>query len=158
MLPGVRSRRAWIYVLSIAALLEPAGGIAYLGAVSYGAERGAVSAQHARQRDAALARVARIDRAVEEALDAVERAAAGATESVDAARGGPAGGVLGRYWFWIDAERQLRFPRPAPRPELSGALERGGCHGLPDDECFRELEQRSAHMSRLRAAQRAEAM
>ena len=37
----VRSTRAWVYVLSVAALLVPAGGIAYLGAVSYRDERGA---------------------------------------------------------------------------------------------------------------------
>src|SRR5262245_33193257 len=50
MLAMVRSRRAWVYVLSVAALLVPAGGIAYLGAVSYRDERGAVSAQNERQR------------------------------------------------------------------------------------------------------------
>lgn len=157
MLAGVRSRRAWIYVLSVAALLVPAGGIAYLGAVSYRDERGAVSAQTARQREAALALVSRIDRTVEETLDAADRAATAAAAAPGAAIHRPVGGPLGRYWFWIDAERGLRLPRPAPVPELSSALVRGGCPGLPDDACFRELEQRSTHMARLRAAQRAEA-
>src|SRR5258707_686720 len=39
---GVRARRAWIYVLSVLALLVPAGGIAYLGGVSYRAGAGAL--------------------------------------------------------------------------------------------------------------------
>ncbi|HWO21331.1 MAG TPA: HAMP domain-containing sensor histidine kinase [Kofleriaceae bacterium] len=150
----MRSRRAWIYVLSVAALLVPAVGIAYLGAVSYRDERGAVSAQNARQREAALALVSRIDRAIELTLAAAERSI-----EVDAVGGAPwpADEGLGRYWFWIDAERRLRVPRAAPPPELSGGLPRGGCPGLPVDECARETEQRSAHMTRLRAAQRAEA-
>ncbi|HSK03276.1 MAG TPA: tetratricopeptide repeat protein, partial [Kofleriaceae bacterium] len=163
----MRSRRAWIYVLSVAAVLVPAAGIAYLGAVSYGAERGAVSAQTARQRDEALALVARIERAIDETLGAAERMAetmsgaprAGAWEGPGP---GPAGGPLGRHWFWIDADGQLRHPRPAPPPELSGAMMgammRGGCPGLPVDECARETELRSVHTTRLRAAQRAEAM
>lgn len=110
MLAGVRSRRVSIYVLSVAALLVPAGGIAYLGAVSYRDERGAVSAQNARQREAALALVSRIDRALEAALDAADRA-------IDA--GGapwPAADGLGRYWFWIDTDGKLRVPRAAPAP------------------------------------------
>jgi putative ABC transport system substrate-binding protein len=67
MLAMVRSRRAWVYVLSIAALVVPAGGIAYLGAVSYRDERGAVSAQNERQRQAALGIASRISRAVDDA-------------------------------------------------------------------------------------------
>jgi signal transduction histidine kinase len=165
MLGGVRSSRAWIYVLSVAALLVPAGGIAYLGAVSYRDERGAVSAQNARQREAALELVSRIDRAIGETLDAADRAidAELAQKGRDAdagAAGGPlaGAGVLGRYWFWIDAEHKLRYPRGAPPAELSGAFVRVGCPGLPVDECVRDTEQRSVHTARLRAAQRAEAL
>jgi signal transduction histidine kinase len=154
MLAAVRSRRAWIYVLSVAALLVPAGGIAYLGAVSYRDERGAVSAQNARQREAALALVSRIDAAIGQALDAADRAidAGGAPGPI------PAGGVLARHWLWIDAEHRIRFPRPTPPAELSAAMVRGGCPGLPVDECARETEQRSVRMTRLRTAQRAEEM
>jgi signal transduction histidine kinase len=178
MLAGVRSRRAWIYVLSVAAVLVPAGGIAYLGAVSYRDERGAVSAQNARQREAALALVSRIERAIGATLAAAERTidaepvrrSRGAEDrarlGIDAPRAGawvgggpgPVGGPLGRHWFWIDGEGNLRYPRAAPPPELSGAMVRSGCPGLPVDECARETEQRSVHMTRLRAAQRAEAM
>src|SRR5260221_13556361 len=101
MLSGVRSRRAWIYVLSVLALLVPAAGIAYLGAVSYTGERGAVAAQIDRQRQAALGIVARIDHAIEDALDAGDRAAtANATDT-------PLGVPLGRYWFWIDADGRI---------------------------------------------------
>jgi len=159
MLAGVRTSRAWIYVLSVAALLVPAGGIAYLGAVSYRDERGAVSAQNARQREAALELVARIDRAIGESLD--EAAAVIAADGAALAAGTgpiPAGRGLGRYWFWIDAAHALRVPRPMPPAELSVAMVRGGCPGLPVDECARETEQRSIHTARLRAAQRAEAL
>ena len=72
----LRSVRAWIYVLSVAALLVPAGGIAYLGAVSYRDEKGAVSAQDDRQRQAELAIAARVDHAIEAAIADAERAAA----------------------------------------------------------------------------------
>ncbi|HEU4728206.1 MAG TPA: hypothetical protein VFT22_09965, partial [Kofleriaceae bacterium] len=119
----VRSRRAWVYVLSIAALVVPAGGIAYLGAVSYRDERGAVSAQNERQRQAALEIASRITRAIEDALDATERAVAAGARTVQA--------PLARHWFWIDAEQHLRAPRSAPPAiELGGGLERGaGCAG-----------------------------
>src|SRR5262245_43882923 len=104
MLPMVRARRAWVYVLSIAALVVPAGGIAYLGAVSYRNERGAVSAQNERQRQAAQAIASQISRAVDDALDATERAAAGGARPT---------AMLARYWFWIDAAQHLRVPRSA---------------------------------------------
>src|SRR5678815_5219849 len=90
MLARVRWRRAWVYVLSLAALVVPAGGIAYLGAVSYRDERGAVSAQNERQRQAALAIAGRISHAIDEALDATERAVASGTQAVPA--------PIARYW------------------------------------------------------------
>jgi hypothetical protein len=118
MLAMVRSRRAWLYVLSIAALVVPAAGIAYLGAVSYRDERGAVSAQNERQRQAALAIASQISHSVEDALDAAERDVAAGTRSPPATRSS-----LQRYWFWIDADQRLRIPRPA-----RGARWRGrGC-------------------------------
>src|SRR5580765_4263676 len=99
MLSGVRSRRAWIYVLSVLDLLVPAAGIAYLGAVSYTDERGAVAAQIDRQRQADLGIVARIDSAIYVALDAGDRAA-----TANAPDAGPLAVPLGRYWFWIDGD------------------------------------------------------
>src|ERR1700760_4771539 len=101
MLVRVRSRRAWLYVLSIAALVVPAIGIAYLGAVSYRDERGAVSAQNEHQREAALGGAGQITRAIDDALAATDRSAtAGPTSSPRA--------PLARFWFWIDAEQHLR--------------------------------------------------
>ncbi|HUJ62917.1 MAG TPA: HAMP domain-containing sensor histidine kinase [Kofleriaceae bacterium] len=140
----MRSRRAWIYVLSVLALLVPAAGIAYLGAVSYRDEKGAVSAQSERQRQAALAIAARIDRAIERALDAVDR-------------GAPDTAGLGRYEFSIDATGQLRAPRAAPHPGPEpGAIDRTPCTGRLED-CVRELATRQGRLARLHAAQRAEA-
>jgi two-component system, OmpR family, phosphate regulon sensor histidine kinase PhoR len=149
MLAMVRSRRAWIYVLSLAALVVPAGGIAYLGAVSYRNERGAVSAQNERQHQAALGVASRISRAIEDALDATDRAAAA---------GGRPAAALARYWFWIEAG-QLRAPRGAPPAgELGGGLERSaGCAFGPLEDCVHELVTRQARIVRLHAAERAEA-
>ena len=151
MLVMVRSRRAWVYVLTIAALVVPAGGIAYLGAVSYRDERGAVSAQNERQRQAALAIAGRISHTVDEALDAVERTVAAGQRTVAA--------PLARYWFWIDAGQHLQVPHYAPpTAELGGGLERGaGCAGGQLEDCVHELSTRQSRIARLSAAQRAEA-
>src|SRR5688500_6957291 len=118
----VRSRRAWIYVLSVAALLVPAAGIAYLGAVSYRDERGAIAAQDELRRDAASAIAGRIARAVGSALDSVDRAADKAG-TVRPAVTDP----LARYWFWIDGDGEMRIPH-APSDlslDLSGGFDRG---------------------------------
>jgi signal transduction histidine kinase len=145
----IRSRRAWIYVLSLAALVVPAGGIAYLGAVSYRNERGAVSAQNERQHQAALGIARRISGAIEGALDATERAVVA---------GGRPAAPLTHYWFWID-QGQLRVPRAAPPAgDLGGGLERSaGCAWGPLEDCVQELVTRQARIVRLHAAERAEA-
>jgi len=151
MLAMVRSRRAWIYVVSLAALAVPAGGIAYLGAVSYRNERGAVSAQNDRQHQAALGVARRIARAIDDALDDTERAVA---------TGGRPAAPLARYWFWIDGAQQLVAPHAAPPAgELGGgSFERGAaCAGGRLEDCVQELSTRQARVARLRAAQRAEA-
>jgi signal transduction histidine kinase len=154
MLTGVRSRRAWIYILSVLALLVPAGGIAYLGAVSYRDERGALSAQHERQRQAALGVVHRIERAIEDALDTVERATQGAGD-------GRSLGGLARHWYWIDADGRMRVPRAIPDAAVdsAGALDRGApCTSAARlEDCVRELSTRQSRVARLHAAQRAEA-
>src|ERR1051325_1847820 len=116
MLPKVRSRRAWVYVLSVLALLVPAGGIAYLGAVSYRNDRGAVAAQIERQRQAALAIGARIQHAIDEAVDAIERSRA--------ASGTPPSSPLARYWFWIDPDGHVRIPHGAPVATVEATVDR----------------------------------
>src|SRR5690349_14211935 len=102
MLFGVRSRRAWIYVLSVLALLVPAGGIAYLGAFSYADDRGAVSAQNERQQKAAQAIAERIATQVDAAFTEIDSALQKQRGDVPH---GPLRTPLAHYWFWIDAER-----------------------------------------------------
>ncbi|MBA3540962.1 MAG: hypothetical protein H0T79_15225, partial [Deltaproteobacteria bacterium] len=131
----MRSRRAWIYVLSIAALLVPAGGIAYLGVASYRDERGAVTAQNERQRQAALGVAARIDRAISEGLDTVEREADLEHPNWHAGVSSP----LARYWFWIEPDGKVRVPRGAPEIAAFGGSDRAApCSGGLED-CVREL-------------------
>lgn len=151
MLSGVRPRRAWIYILSVAALLVPAGGIAYLGAVSYRDERGAIAAQDERQRQAATRIGDRISHAIDEGLEAAERATASGSAPT---------APLARYWFWIDADGRLRSPHPAPASiDLGGSLDRTApcAQGTPLEDCVRELATRQTRVARLQAAQRAEA-
>ncbi len=137
-------------VLSLLALLVPAGGIAYLGAVSYRDQKGAVAAQIDRQRGAAVQIVARIDRAIGEALDAADRAAT-------AGQTGPLAG-LGRYWFWLDADGRMRVPRTAPATAtVDPALDRPASPRGRIEDYVRELSRRQDRAGRLRAAQRAEA-
>jgi len=150
MLAMVRSRRAWLYVLSVAALFVPAAGIAYLGAVSYRDERGVVSAQNERQRQAALGIASRISRAIDDALDETERAVVAGSRAARA--------PLARHWFWVDGEQRLRVPHSAPpASELGGGLERAGCAGGRLEDCVHELATRQSRIARLSAAQRAEA-
>jgi signal transduction histidine kinase len=152
MLSMVRSR-AWLYVLSIAALVVPAGGIAYLGAVSYRDERGAVSAQNEQQRQVALAVDRQITRAVDDALAAVDKLAVPGPQGTHPEPPAP----LARYWFWIDADQHLRVPAAAPPIQLGASLERSApCAGQLED-CVRELATRQSRIVRLHAAERAEA-
>ena len=151
----VKPRRAWIYVLSVAALLVPAGGIAYLGAVSYRDERGAIAAQDERQTQAAMGIAGRISGAIVDALDAVEHATTLETETGRATVNAP----LARYWFWVDPDGRMRVPHPVPAAiELGGALDRGApcAPGSPLEDCVRELATRQTRVTRLQTAQRAE--
>ena len=146
----MRSRRAWIYVLSVLALLVPAGGIAYLGAFSYRDDRGAVSAQTERQKQAAIAVRTRISRAIEDALFAIERA----VNAKELPRGQlPA--ALARYWFWIEADGRIVVPRSAPPVELAAGFDREPCSGRLED-CMREATTRQSRLAKLQRAQRAE--
>lgn len=151
MLSGVRSRRAWIYVLSVLALLVPAGGIAYLGAFSYGDERGAVSAQTERQDQTAVAIAGRIATAIDAAFDVIERAV-----SAKQTPRGPLALPLARYWFWIEPDGHIVVPRSAPTRELSSSFDRPPCNDRLED-CLRDATTRQARISKLQAAQRAEA-
>ena len=151
----VRPRRAWISVLTIAAMLLPAGGIAYLGAVSYRDERGAIAAQDERQRQAAVGIANRIARAVEESLDAIDRATVVEADTGAASVTAP----LGVHWFWIDADQHMRVPRTGGGATASpGSLDRGApcAAGARLEDCVRELSTRQTRVARLHEAQRAE--
>ena len=137
-------------MLSVLALLVPAGGIAYLGAVSYRDQKGAVAAQIDRQRGAAVAIVGRIDPANAEAHDAADRAAT-------AGQHGPLTG-LARYWFWLDADGHIRVPKTAlPLAAPDPALDRPASPNGRIEDYVRELSRRQDRAARLRAAARAEA-
>lgn len=164
MLPLVRSRRVWVYVLSVAALLVPAGGIAYLGAVSYRDERGAVDGEYERQRQGAGKIAARIEHSIEESLDEVERmVTVGERDNTTdrpnarAERDEPST-PLAKYWFWIDNQQKLRVPRAAPASiELGESLDRGvGCASGRLEDCERELRTRTKRAALLRGARSAE--
>ncbi len=150
----LRSRRAWVYLLTIAALLIPAAGIAYLGAVSYRDERGAIAAQDDRQREAAAGIATRVLRAIERALAQVDRAAIEADDRPVVTE------ALGAYWFWLDASGRLQVPSPPiPPGDITAGLDRGApCpQGTQLEDCVRELSTRQARVKRLLAAQGAEA-
>ena len=145
----MRSPRTWIYAASLLALLVPAAGIAYLGAVSYRDERGAYTAQIGRQREAASAIVTRLDRAIEATLDAVDRD--------DLAHAG----ALARYAFVVDADGTLRRPRPASLgPAVASGVQPASHTTVCTErleECVRELATRHTRATRLYEAERAEA-
>lgn len=138
-------------MLSVLALLVPAGGIAYLGAFSYRDDRGAVSAQTERQKQAAVAIAARISAAIEAAFDAVEQAVAAKQGSR-----APLGPPLARYWFWIEADGRIVVPRAVPPRELATGFDRPPCNGRLED-CVREASTRQVRLAKLQAALRAEA-
>jgi signal transduction histidine kinase len=150
MLAGVRSRRAWIYVLSVLALLVPAGGIAYLGAFSYRDDHGAVSEQNKRQKETADQIAARISRSIEDAFDVIDRAV-----TAKQLPRGPLASPLTRYWFWIDPDGRIIVPRSAPSHELASSFDRVPCDDRLED-CVREATKRQARLAKLQAAQRAE--
>ena len=150
MLAEVRSRRAWVYVLSVAALLAPVCGIVYLGAVSYRDERGAVDVQVERQYAAARDVAHRIEVAIDAAFEQIDRATTGASVS----------SPLAMYWFWIDRDHELRVPTPAPVVvgDSGGSIDRGApCSAGRIEDCVRELSTRPTRLARLRDAQRGEA-
>src|SRR4051794_25081756 len=140
----VRSRRAWIYVLSVLALLVPAGGIAYLGAFSYRDDRGAVSAQTERQTKAAAAIAERIATRIDEAFSSIDQALG----RKDVPRG-PLAAPLAKFWFWIDPSGHLRVPRSSPPDAFeSSVFERVPCAGRLED-CVRESTTRQVRLAKL---------
>jgi two-component system phosphate regulon sensor histidine kinase PhoR len=137
--------RARIWILSVAAVLLPAAGIAYLGAQAYGGERGAVAQRIGHQQAAARELAAWLEAELARTLAAVE-----------AAPDTPADG-LATFRFRIDGDGELVVPDPTPfgavtDPEISGPTSAPcGDRGL--EACIREArtqEQRSRQLVRAR--------
>jgi signal transduction histidine kinase len=138
--------RARIWILSVAAVLLPAAGIAYLGAQAYGGERGAVAQRIGHQHGAARDLAAWLEAELARSLAAIER--------------GEPGGPLARYGFRLEPGGALVTPDPSP---FGATIGRGqsepttapcGERGL--EVCIREArtqEQRSRQLVRARAAE-----
>jgi two-component system, OmpR family, phosphate regulon sensor histidine kinase PhoR len=92
--------RARIWILSVAAVLLPAAGIAYLGAQAYGGERGAVAQRIGHHQVAARDLAGWLEGELARTLAAVER--------------GDATGSLATYAFRIGPGGQLSEPDPTP--------------------------------------------
>ncbi len=156
MMPG--SRRALWGALSIAAVLLPAAGIAYLGAVSYRADRSLVAAKLDEQFRAAQAIAAAVERELEAALTAVDGVLEpGIRPSPAALAALRDSHPLAASPFRIGGDGRLQFPfadalrlSPAREPFLSRAPR--SCPERGFDRCVRELV-----ASRRRAAQLVEA-
>jgi signal transduction histidine kinase len=138
--------RARIWILSVAAVLLPAAGIAYLGAQAYGGERGAVAQRIGDQQRAARALAAWLEAELARTLAAAEA--------------GGAGGPLATYAFRIDAAGELVAPDPSPFGAVADR-DRGGPVATPCAErgleaCIREArtqEQRVRQLVRARASE-----
>jgi signal transduction histidine kinase len=148
-------RRALVWVLSIAAVLAPAAGIAYLGAVSYRDERGAVAARLEAQREAADRLADRVRASLGRALDAAPaRAARGAAA---------APGELGADSFVVAADGEVVAPALDPLGSRAagdpGALARApeGCPERGLEGCIRDLRAEQRRAGQLDAARRIEA-
>jgi signal transduction histidine kinase len=138
--------RARIWILSVAAVLLPAAGIAYLGAQAYGGERGAVAQRIGHQQAAARELAAWLEAELARSLATIEA-------------GVPAG-PLAAYAFRIAPSGELESPDPTPFGavadlEISGpATAPCGARGL--EACIREArtqEQRSRQLVRARAGE-----
>jgi two-component system phosphate regulon sensor histidine kinase PhoR len=93
--------RARIWILSVAAVLLPAAGIAYLGAQAYGGERGAVAQRIGHHQAAARDLAAWLEAELARTLAAVER-------------GDEAAPPLATYAFRIAPNGNLVAPDPTP--------------------------------------------
>jgi two-component system phosphate regulon sensor histidine kinase PhoR len=148
------SQRALIWVLSIAAVLVPAAGIAYLGAVSYRDERGAVAARLDAQRAAADRLADRVRAALGRALDAAAARAANPSSPAE---------PLAQQPFVLGPDGQVLVPSPDPlgKPEGgdAGALARAaeGCPERGLETCIRDLRAEQRRAAQLDSARRAEA-
>lgn len=171
------TRRFFVLTASLVALVGPAVGIAYLGAVSYQEDRGRVAARLADHAAAANALAAKVDATLRDAVHQVEEAAAavdGAPPSVATAIQTPGSVSLnlvaldalandGDWWtyaFVLSPDGSLAYPRSL---DSRGAVadgraprSRGGaprtCPERGFDACVREIRARRKRAGQLAAA------
>ncbi|MCG8419660.1 MAG: HAMP domain-containing histidine kinase [Proteobacteria bacterium] len=154
--------RAAVGLLSIAAVLLPAGGIAYLGAVSYREDRGLVADTLAEQHRAAVTVTASLEAELGRTLDRVasvlgtDRITARALADLRQEH------HLAAFPFRIAAAGVLLFPAPEPlrSPASSGGefLSRAPqtCPEQAFDACIRAIREARRRAQRLDAARRRE--
>ncbi len=151
------SQRALIWVLSIAAILAPSAGLAYLGAVSYRDDRGAVAERLDDQRGRAQQVATEVERRVHAAVDAV--AIAQRTGELDASLGAlVAAGGLTAEPFVVEAGGAIVWP---PRAALGGVdagadVRPASCTVRGLESCLRQLRAEERRARQLDDARRAE--
>ena len=145
------SQRALVWVVSIAAVLAPAAGLAYLGAVSYRDDRGALAKRLEEQNRRAAEIARRIEERLRGAVDAVA-AADGADELTAIERG-----ALGAEPFVVD-RGDLVWPPEAALGDASGDLfaRSDPCSSRGLESCLREIRTQERRARELDDARRAE--
>jgi signal transduction histidine kinase len=155
------SQRALIWLLSLVAVLAPAAAIAYLGAVSYRGERGAVAARLEEQLRVAQRLAARVEQALARSVDDAEVVLADSRGRPDAAAVAAlaAHRPLARAPFWVSDGGALMWPAPAPLggdhgDDLGRAAETCAERGL--EACIRDAQTTRRRDAQLAAARVAE--
>src|SRR5687768_6193790 len=136
------SQRALVWVVSIAAVLAPAAGLAYLGAVSYRDDRGAVAARLDEQNRRAQAIARRVEARLRNAVDAVAAAAAdddARDEALETLT--RSGDSLAAEPFVLDETGAILWPPPAALGDATADLlaRAEPCPGRGLESCLKEI-------------------
>jgi len=153
------SQRALVWVISIAAVLAPAAGLAYLGAVSYRDDRGAVAARLDEQNHRAQAIARRVESRLHAVVDHVAVVAAD-----DAARDvaldalSRSGDPLAIEPFVLESTGEILWPPPAALGDAAADLfaRAEPCPGRGLESCLREIRSQERRARTLDDARRAE--
>ena len=155
------SQRALVWVVSIAAVLVPAAGLAYLGAVSYRDDRGAVAERLDDQNRRAHAIARQIEDQLRQAVDDVAAIAA-VSPQLDELDGAltalAAGEPLAAEPFVLTPDGALIWPPPAALGDATADLlaRVEPCPGRGLDRCLREIRTQEKRARQLDDARRAE--
>jgi signal transduction histidine kinase len=155
------SQRALVWVVSIAAVLVPAAGLAYLGAVSYRDDRGAVAERLDDQNRRAHAIARQIEQQLGQAVDDVAAIAAVSPQldELDAALAALAAGEpLAAEPFVLAGDGALIWPPPAALGDTTADLlaRAEPCPGGGLETCLREIRTQERRARTLDDARRAE--